>query len=479
MASSTSSSSIDCTCSLTRDTTTASNNEAEPVVSVGSIRGNWKLTASVVSLRDIFNTIKDYAFNETVVNNYSDPIFIYLDIKTKYTGALDQTADLILQMFGDRILDKSYRYQRKNICETSVCDLMDKVVIMSNTGFQNTRLEEYVNISTSNGNLQRLEYSDIIIRKNFNVNAPDILYKSNKSELQKILNDENSDLEIKQMAETELIDLEKEYEINEKKLKLFLLPKDEADKKNAIIEIRAGTGGLEASLFAADLFKMYEKVSHKKKWSVELISISRSEAGGLKEVIASIKGNNIYSTLKYESGVHRVQRVPDTETQGRVHTSAATVAVLPEAEEVDLKINESDLRIDVFRAGGPGGQSVNTTDSAVRITHIPTGLSVSQQDEKSQHKNKAKGMKILRARLYELERSRIDQERSQDRKSKIGTGDRSERIRTYNFPQGRVTDHRINLTLHKLEEFLEGEAFDEMIESLTLQAQEESLGSLN
>ena len=204
-----------------------------------------------------------------------------------------------------------------------------------------------------------------------------------------------------------------------------------------------------------------------------------SEAGGLKEVIASIKGNNIYSTLKYESGVHRVQRVPDTETQGRVHTSAATVAVLPEAEEVDLKINESDLRVDVFRAGGPGGQSVNTTDSAVRITHIPTGISVSQQDEKSQHKNKAKGMKILRSRLYELERSRIENERSKDRKNKIGSGDRSERIRTYNFPQGRVTDHRINLTLHKLEEFLEGEIFDEMIEALTLQAQEESLNILN
>ena len=304
-------------------------------------------------------------------------------------------------------------------------------------------------------------------------------YEKDRLEIQKILDDKNSDTELIKMAEIELNDLKQENETNEKKLKMFLLPKDEADKKNAIIEIRAGTGGLEASLFAADLFKMYERVSHKKRWIVELISISRSEAGGLKEVIASIKGDNIYSTLKYESGVHRVQRVPDTETQGRVHTSAATVAVLPEAEEVDLKINEIDLRIDVFRAGGPGGQSVNTTDSAVRITHIPTGISVSQQDEKSQHKNKAKGMKILRARLYELERSRIENERSKDRKNKIGTGDRSERIRTYNFPQGRVTDHRINLTLHKLEEFLEGEIFDEMIEALTLQAQEESLGVMN
>ena len=303
-------------------------------------------------------------------------------------------------------------------------------------------------------------------------------YINDKDELEKILNDKNSDEELIKMAQVELSDLNLQFNKNEKKLKLFLLPKDEADKKDAIIEIRAGTGGLEASLFAGDLFKMYEKVCHKKKWSLEVISISRSDAGGLKEVIASIKGNNIYSSLKYESGVHRVQRVPDTETQGRVHTSAATVAVLPEAEEVDLKINENDLRIDVFRAGGPGGQSVNTTDSAVRITHIPSGLSVSQQDEKSQHKNKAKGMKILRARLYELERSRIDEERSADRKSKIGTGDRSERIRTYNFPQGRVTDHRINLTLHKLEEFLEGESFDEMIESLSLKAQEESLSKL-
>ena len=320
------------------------------------------------------------------------------------------------------------------------------------------------------------EYSDLneIISdaKNY------ISFEKDKSELQKILDEQNTDKELLRMAEIELKELEILHEKNEKKLKLFLLPKDEADKKNAIIEIRAGTGGLEASLFASDLFKMYEKVSNKKRWFLEVISISKSDAGGLKEVIASVKGTNIYSTLKYESGVHRVQRVPDTETQGRVHTSAATVAVMPEVEEVDLTINDSDLRIDVFRAGGPGGQSVNTTDSAVRITHIPSGISVSQQDEKSQHKNKAKGLKILRARLYELERSRIDQERSKDRKSKIGTGDRSERIRTYNFPQGRVTDHRINLTLHKLEEFLEGEAFDEMIESLSLKAQEESLSNL-
>ena len=303
-------------------------------------------------------------------------------------------------------------------------------------------------------------------------------FENNKQELQKILTDQNSDTELLKMAEAELKELDIQYKKIEKNLKLFLLPKDEADKKNVIIEIRAGTGGLEASLFASDLFKMYEKVSSKKKWFLEIISISKSDAGGLKEVIASIKGINIYSTLKYESGVHRVQRVPDTETQGRIHTSAATVAVLPEAEEVDLQINESDLRIDVFRAGGPGGQSVNTTDSAVRITHIPSGISVSQQDEKSQHKNKAKGLKILRARLYELERSRIDQERSKDRKSKIGTGDRSERIRTYNFPQGRVTDHRINLTLHKLEEFMEGEIFDQIIENLSLQAQTDELNNL-
>ncbi len=304
-------------------------------------------------------------------------------------------------------------------------------------------------------------------------------YEQDKKDIEKILNDKGSEKDMQELANKELDELIKKNLENEKKIKLFLLPKDDADKKNAIIEIRAGTGGLEASLFASDLFKMYEKVSHKKKWILELISISKSEAGGLKEVIASIKGKNIYSTLKYESGVHRVQRVPDTETQGRVHTSAATVAVLPEAEEVDVKIEEKDLRVDVFRSSGPGGQSVNTTDSAVRITHIPTGIVVSQQDEKSQIRNKEKGLKILRSRIYELERQKREDERSKDRKSKIGTGDRSERIRTYNFPQGRVTDHRINLTLHKLDEFLEGEIFDEMVENLNLQAQEEKLSSLN
>ena len=303
-------------------------------------------------------------------------------------------------------------------------------------------------------------------------------FEKEKNELEKIIDGSDSENEMKVLASSELKELKKQHEINEKKLKLFLLPKDEADRKNAILEIRAGTGGLEASLFASDLFKMYEKVSHKKKWILELINISKSEAGGLKEVIASIKGKNIYSTLKYESGVHRVQRVPETETQGRVHTSAATVAVLPEAEEVDVKIEEKDLRIDVFRSSGPGGQSVNTTDSAVRITHMPTGIVVSQQDEKSQIRNKEKGMKILRARIYEFERKKKENERSKDRKSKIGTGDRSERIRTYNFPQGRVTDHRINLTIHKLDEFLEGEIFDEMVENLNLQAQKEKLNNL-
>ncbi len=320
------------------------------------------------------------------------------------------------------------------------------------------------------------EYSDLndIVKQ-----AKEYLsYKKDTDDLNNIINDKNSDKEMKEFAISERENLKNNYQINEKKIKLFLLPKDSADSKNAIIEIRAGTGGLEASLFAADLYKMYEKVCQKKKWKIEIISISKSDAGGLKEIIAIIKGKNIYSSLKYESGVHRVQRVPDTETQGRVHTSAATVAVLPEAEELDIKLDEKDLRIDVFRSSGPGGQSVNTTDSAVRITHIPSGIVVSQQDEKSQIRNKEKGLKILRSRIYDFERQKIDQERSKDRKSKIGTGDRSERIRTYNFPQGRVTDHRINLTLHKLEEFMEGEIFEEIIENLSLQAQQDELSRI-
>ena len=321
------------------------------------------------------------------------------------------------------------------------------------------------------------EYSDlneIIIEANAYKD-----FEKNKKDLDRIINDSNSENEIIELALLELEELIKNNEINEKKIKLFLLPKDEADTKNAIIEIRAGTGGSEATLFAYDLFRMYEKVSLKKGWSVEIINISKSEAGGLKEAIILVKGSGVYSTMKFESGVHRVQRVPTTETQGRVHTSAATIAVLPEAEEVDVKINEKDLRIDVYRSTGSGGQSVNTTDSAVRITHIPTGIVVTNQDEKSQHKNKAKAMKIVRSRIYELEREKIEKERSLDRKSKIGTGDRSERIRTYNFPQGRVTDHRINVTLHKLTEFLSGDAFEEINDVLRIKDQEIKLENLN
>ena len=306
-----------------------------------------------------------------------------------------------------------------------------------------------------------------------------INFENVKRDLVNMVQDKSNDQEIIDLAQKDLNDLMKKKEKNENDLKLFLLPKDDDDDKDAIVEIRAGTGGLEASLFCADLFKMYEKVCSKKKWQLEIINISKSEAGGFKEVIFSVSGNDIYSYLKYESGVHRVQRIPETETQGRVHTSASTVAVLPEAEEVDVEIKDSDLRIDVFRAGGPGGQSVNTTDSAVRITHIPSGVVVSQQDEKSQHKNKAKALKILRSRVYEAEKRKKDQERSSNRRSQIGTGDRSERIRTYNFPQGRVTDHRINLTLHKLEEFLSGEAHEEMNQELRLKEQNLKLENLN
>ena len=304
-------------------------------------------------------------------------------------------------------------------------------------------------------------------------------FENEKKDLLNMIQDKANDQEMIDLAQKDLDQLIKKKEKYENDLKVFLLPKDEDDNKNAIVEIRAGTGGLEASLFCADLYKMYEKVCSKKKWKLEIINISKSEAGGFKEVIFSVNGDDIYSYLKYESGVHRVQRIPETETQGRVHTSAATVAVLPEAEDVDIEIKESDLRIDVFRAGGPGGQSVNTTDSAVRITHIPSGVVVSQQDEKSQHKNKAKALKILRSRVYEAEKRKKDLERSSNRRSQIGTGDRSERIRTYNFPQGRVTDHRINLTLHKLDEFLSGEIHEEMNQELRLKEQNLKLENLN
>ena len=320
------------------------------------------------------------------------------------------------------------------------------------------------------------EYSDL---KNILPSAKEYVdFEKNKKDLNNIIEDKKNDKEMILLAEKELKDALQNKEKNEKKLKIFLLPKDKDDEKNTIVEIRAGTGGLEATLFVADLFRMYEKVCSKKGWKIEIISISKSEAKGFKEVIFSVIGENIYSYLKYESGVHRVQRVPTTEAQGRVHTSAATVAILPEAEDVDIKINDSDLRIDVFRSSGPGGQSVNTTDSAVRITHGPSGIVVTQQDEKSQHKNKAKALKILRARLYESEKLKKERQRSSERKSQIGTGDRSERIRTYNFPQGRVTDHRINFTLHKLTDFLNGEIHEEMNENLRLKDQDLKLKAL-
>ena len=304
-----------------------------------------------------------------------------------------------------------------------------------------------------------------------------IKFIENNESSQKILDDDSSDKELKEMAELEIEETKEKINELETKIKIFMLPKDEADEKNAIIEIRAGTGGLEASLFASDLYGMYQKVASLNGWKTEIISLSDSDAGGYKEVVFSVTGKNVFSKLKFESGVHRVQRVPKTETQGRVHTSAATVAVLPEAEEVDVKIDENELRIDVFRSSGPGGQSVNTTDSAVRITHVPSGIVVSQQDEKSQHKNKAKALKILRSKLYELERSKLEQERASARKNQIGSGDRSERIRTYNFPQGRVTDHRINMTLHKLTNFLSGDVFSEISDALQIQFQEQLLES--
>ncbi len=280
-----------------------------------------------------------------------------------------------------------------------------------------------------------------------------------------------ADPEMKALAEEEMQTLREQLPGLEMRVKLSLLPKDEDDERNAILEVRAGTGGDEAALFAGELFRMYQRYAALRGWRYEVMDISETGIGGVKEASASITGRDVFARLKFESGVHRVQRVPETEASGRIHTSAATVAVLPEAEEVDIKIDDKDLRIDVFRSSGPGGQSVNTTDSAVRITHLPTGLVVIQQDEKSQHKNKARAMKVLRARLYEAERAAKDAVRAADRKGQVGSGDRSERIRTYNFPQGRVTDHRINLTLYKIDKVMSGEALDEIVEAIMAEDQ--------
>ena len=290
-------------------------------------------------------------------------------------------------------------------------------------------------------------------------------------DLGSLIDDSDSDDEMRSLAEAELKDLKAREPDLEKELQIMLLPKDAADSRNAILEIRAGTGGDEAGLFAANLFRMYQRYAEIHGWKVEVMSASNTGIGGYKEIIASISGRDVFARLKFESGVHRVQRVPETESSGRIHTSAATVAVLPEAEEVDIVIADNEMRIDTYRASGPGGQSVNTTDSAVRITHLPTGIVVTQQDEKSQHKNRAKALRVLRARLYEHERRLQQDARAADRRSQIGSGDRSERIRTYNFPQGRVTDHRIGLTLHKLEKILNGEALDELVDALTTEDQ--------
>ncbi|MEO7689411.1 MAG: peptide chain release factor 1 [Sphingomonas sp.] len=290
--------------------------------------------------------------------------------------------------------------------------------------------------------------------------------------------EEDGDADMRAMAREEIESIRSTLPDAERALALSLLPRDAADERAAMLEIRAGTGGDEAALFAGDLFRMYQRYAESQGWRVELISASSSDSGGFKEAIASVEGKGVFARLKFESGVHRVQRVPVTEAGGRIHTSAATVAVLPEAEEVDVKIDDKDLRIDIYRSSGPGGQSVNTTDSAVRIVHIPTGLVVIQQDEKSQHKNKAKAMKVLRTRLYELERDRLHTERAGARKSMVGSGDRSERIRTYNFPDGRVTDHRIGLTLHRLPEILDGK-MDELIGALISEDEAERLASLD
>ena len=344
--------------------------------------------------------------------------------------------------------------------------------------FFKRKLEIEETLSTSN--LDPKEYATLSKELSDVTQVTDLssLINSKKNELEDLyvlLKDKESDADLQDMAREESKMLENELNSLNKKLELAILPKDKDDQRNVILEVRAGTGGDEAGIFAANLFNMYQKFSMNNNWKFEILSVSDTGVGGYKEAHANIVGGGAFGKLKFESGVHRVQRVPVTETNGRVHTSAATVAVLPEAEDVEINLNEKDLRIDVYRSSGPGGQSVNTTDSAVRITHIPSGIVVSQQDEKSQHKNKAKAMKILLARLYDQERQIQNSKIASTRKNQVGTGDRSERIRTYNYPQGRVTDHRINLTLHKIEKIIEGEGLDEIIDNLILKDRMEKL----
>ena len=296
--------------------------------------------------------------------------------------------------------------------------------------------------------------------------------------LTEILADSDTDAEMRALVEADQHDVAGRIETLQQDIRVALLPKDAADARDVILEIRAGTGGEEAALFAGDLFRMYQRYAELQGWKVAVVSASESDLGGYREIIAEVAGRGVFERLKFESGVHRVQRVPETETGGRIHTSAATVAVLPQAEEVDVAVDEKDLRIDVFRASGAGGQHVNTTDSAVRITHLPTGIVINQQDERSQHKNRARAMKLLRARLYDLEREKLARERAESRRGQVGSGDRSERIRTYNFPQGRVSDHRINLTLYKLDRVIAGEALDEVIDPVLAADQAERLAAI-